>query len=148
MSTVFDNIITSTWPGHFVWVDNVCVTFTTIEPTLPGRVLMVPRAAYGAWTDAPSDVIAHLMTMAHTIGLAQKAVFGVPRIDLAIMGFEVPHIHLHVIPLHGETDILLSKVTPASGEGPGGAITTLRETSLFAGRGRHVPPSMKSAALA
>ena len=79
MSTIFDNIITGVWPGRFVWADDLCVAFATIEPTSPGHVLVVPRTAYEAWTDAPSDVAAHLMTVARTIGLAQKAAFGVPR---------------------------------------------------------------------
>ena len=114
MSTIFDNIITGVWPGRFVWADDLCVAFATIEPTSPGHVLVVPRTAYDAWTDAPSDVAAHLMTVARTIGLAQKAAFGVPRAGLAIAGFEVPHTHLHVIPLRDETDILLSKAAPAT----------------------------------
>ena len=84
MSTIFDNIITGVWPGRFVWADDVCVAFATIEPTSPGHVLVVPRTAYDAWTDAPSDVAAHLMTVARTIGLAQKAAFGVPRAGRAI----------------------------------------------------------------
>lgn len=147
MSTIFDNIITGVWPGRFVWADDLCVAFATIEPTSPGHVLVVPRTAYEAWTDAPSDIAAHLMTVARTIGLAQKAAFGVPRAGLAIAGFEVPHTHLHVIPLRDETDILLSKAAPASDEELDTAITALREALLAAGHGRHVPVSMGSAAL-
>ena len=105
MSTVFDNIITGVWPGRFVWADDVCVAFATIEPTSPGHVLVVPRTAYDAWTDAPSDVAAHLMTVARTIGLAQKAAFGVPRAGLAIAGFEVPHTHIHVFGANGMDEI-------------------------------------------
>ena len=91
MSTIFDNIITGVWPGRFVWADDLCVAFATIEPTSPGHVLVVPRCPYEAWTDAPSDVAAHLMKVARAIGVAQKAAFGVPRAGLAIAGFEVPH---------------------------------------------------------
>ena len=41
MSTVFENIISGVWPGRFVWADDLCVAFATIEPTSPGHVLVV-----------------------------------------------------------------------------------------------------------
>ena len=147
MSTVFENIISGTWSGRFVWADDLCVAFATIEPTSPGHVLVVPRTPYESWTDAPSDVAAHLMKVARAIGLAQKSAFGVARSGLVIAGFEVPHTHLHVIPLRDESDVLLSKAAPASDEDLDAAITMLREALLAAGHGAHVPSSMKSAAL-
>ena len=148
MSTIFENIITGIWPGRFVWADDLCVAFATIEPTSPGHVLVVPRTPYEAWTDAPSDVAAHLMKVARAIGLAQKSAFGVARAGLVIAGFEVPHTHLHVIPLRDESDVLLSNAAPASDEDLDSAITTLREALLAAGHAAHVPPSMTSALLA
>lgn len=148
MSTVFENIISGAWSGRFVWADDLCVAFATIEPTSPGHVLVVPRTPYEAWTDAPSDVAAHLMKVARAIGLAQKSAFGVARAGLVIAGFEVPHTHLHVIPLRDESDVLLSNAAPASDEDLDSAITALREALLSAGHGRHVPPSMGSASLA
>ena len=148
MSTVFENIISGVWPGRFVWADDLCVAFATIETTSPGHVLVVPRCPYEAWTDAPSDVAAHLMKVARAIGLAQKAAFGVPRAGLAIAGFEVPHTHLHVIPLRDETDILLSKATPASDKDLDATMAALREALLAAGHKAHVPATMNSPALA
>ena len=147
MSTVFENIMSGVWPGRFVWADDLCVAFATIEPTSPGHVLVVPRRPYEAWTDAPSDVAAHLMTVARTIGIAQKAAFGVPRVGFVIAGFDVPHTHLHVIAARDETDVLLSKAAPASEEELDSAMSALRGALLAAGHGAHVPPSMSSAAL-
>lgn len=43
MATVFENIISGVWAGRFVWTDDECVAFATIEPTSPGHVLVVPR---------------------------------------------------------------------------------------------------------
>ena len=148
MSTVFEKIISGEWSGRFVWADDLCVAFATIEPTSPGHVLVVPRCPYEAWTDAPSDVAAHLMKVARAIGVAQKAAFGVPRAGLAIAGFEVPHTHLHVIPLRDETDILLSKATPASDKDLDATMAALREALLAAGHRAHVPATMSSPALA
>ena len=88
------------------------------------------------------------MKVARAIGLAQKAAFGVPRAGLAIAGFEVPHTHLHVIPLRDETDILLSKATPASDKDLDATMAALREALLAAGHKAHVPATMNSPALA
>lgn len=148
MSTVFENIISGAWAGRFVWADDLCVAFATIEPTSPGHVLVVPRTPYEAWTDTPADVAAHLMTVARTIGLAQKAAFDVPRAGLAIAGFEVPHTHLHVIPLRDETDLALSEAAPASDEELDSTMTALRGALCAAGHTAHVPTDMSSAALA
>ena len=148
MATLFESIIAGDVPGRFVWADDQCVAFATIEPTSPGHVLVVPRSPYPKWTDAPAPVAAHLASVAQAIGAAQEDAFGVPRAGMAIAGFDVPHLHLHVIPLRDETDILLSKAAPASDEELDSAITALREALLSAGHGRHVPPSMGSSALA
>ena len=147
MATLFESIIAGDVPGRFVWADDQCVAVATIEPTSPGHVLVVPRCPYPKWTDAPAPVAAHLASVAQTIGAAQEDAFGVPRAGMAIAGFDVPHLHLHVIPLRDETDILLSKAAPATDEELDNAITTLREALLAAGHGAHVPPSMGSAAL-
>lgn len=147
MATVFEKIISGEWSGRFCWADDVCVVFATIEPTAPGHVLVVPRDPYEKWTDAPSDVAAHLMKVARTIGRAQETAFGVPRAGLVIAGFEVPHTHLHVIPMRTEADVLLSNAAPASDEDLDAAMTALRETLLALGHGAHVPPAMGSAAL-
>ena len=114
MATLFESIIAGDVPGRFVWADDQCVAFATIEPTSPGHVLVVPRSPYPKWTDAPAPVAAHLASVAQAIGAAQEDAFGVPRAGMAIAGFDVPHLHLHVIPLRDETDILLSKAAPAS----------------------------------
>ena len=60
MSTIFTKIIAGEIPGRFVWADEVCVAFATIEPHTDGHVLVVPRAEVDSYVDAPDDVVAHL----------------------------------------------------------------------------------------
>lgn len=144
MTTVFENIISGVWAGRFVWTDDECVAFATIEPTSPGHVLVVPRTPYEKWTDAPSNVATHLMKVARIIGIAQEKAFGVPRSGLVIAGFEVPHTHLHVIPLRTEADVLLSNAVKATDEELDKAMTKLRDTLLSQGHGSHVPENMTS----
>ncbi len=148
MATAFENIIAGVWPGRFEWADDVCVAFSTIEPIAPGHVLVVPRHPWAKWTDAPAEAVAHLMTVARTIGVAQERAFGVPRSGLIVAGFEVPHAHIHVVPLRSEADVLLSRARSASEEELDAAARALRAALVEDGQGAHVPAEMGSPALA
>jgi histidine triad (HIT) family protein len=98
MSTVFTKIIEGEFPGTFVWRDDRCVGFMSINPLAAGHVLVVPIDEIDHWVDAPPELAAHLFAVAHTIGTAQRTAFDCERIGLIVAGYEVPHTHVHVIP--------------------------------------------------
>lgn len=98
MTTVFTKIIQGEFPGTFVWRDEQCVGFLSINPMAPGHVLVVPIAEIDHWIDAPAELAAHLFAVARTIGVAQQEAFGCERIGVIVAGYEVPHTHVHVIP--------------------------------------------------
>jgi diadenosine tetraphosphate (Ap4A) HIT family hydrolase len=98
MTTVFTRIIDGEIPGTFVWRDERCVAFLSINPMAPGHTLVVPIEEIDHWIDGPADLVAHLFAVTHTIGLAQRAAFGCERIGVIVAGYEVPHTHVHVIP--------------------------------------------------
>jgi histidine triad (HIT) family protein len=98
LSTVFTKIIDGELPGTFVWRDELCVAFMSINPLAPGHVLVVPIEEVDHWVNASRELAAHLMDVAHTIGLAQDQAFDCERIGLIVAGYEVPHTHVHVIP--------------------------------------------------
>jgi len=106
--TIFTRIIDGELPGHFVWSDDECVVFLSINPVTPGHALVVPRAEIDHWLDLDPELLAHLTVVARTIGLAQMRAFDAPRVGLVIAGLEVPHCHLHVIPMWSEADLHLS----------------------------------------
>ncbi|MGI9646325.1 MAG: HIT family protein [Ilumatobacteraceae bacterium] len=101
MSSIFTRIIDGEIPGRFVWTDDVCVAFLDVRPLNRGHVLVVPREQTDEWTDLDPDSVAHLMRIAHDVGRAQKACLSARRIGLLVAGFEVPHVHIHVIPIDG-----------------------------------------------
>jgi histidine triad (HIT) family protein len=101
MATVFSKIIAGEFPGRFVWKDDQCVAFLSIHPLHRGHVLVVPRAEVDHWIDLEPKLAAHLMQVARTIGEALHTAFRPKRIGLMIAGFEVPHTHLHVVPIDG-----------------------------------------------
>lgn len=100
MPTVFTRIIDGELPGRFVWRDEQCVAFLSINPIRHGHALVVPRAEVDQWTELEPGLAAHLTTVAQLIGRAQQEAFNPRRVGLIIAGFEVPHTHLHVIPTH------------------------------------------------
>jgi histidine triad (HIT) family protein len=108
VTTLFSRIIAGELPGTFVWRDDECVGFLSINPVRPGHVLVVPRAEVDHWIDLPPDSARHLMTVSRTVGRAQQQAFEPARIGLIIAGMEVPHAHLHLIPIRGESDLHLA----------------------------------------
>jgi histidine triad (HIT) family protein len=105
MPTIFTRIIEGELPGTFVWRDDVCVAFMSIAPIRPGHTLVVPRAEVDHWIDLDPDVNAHLMRVAQEVALAQQAAFSPVRVGMIIAGLEVPHTHLHLIPMEGMQDL-------------------------------------------
>ena len=105
MPTIFTRIIDGELPGRFVWRDDDCVAFLSINPLRPGHTLVVPRAEVDHWIDLPVEANAHLMRVAHAIGTAQMEAFHPARVGLIIAGLEVPHVHLHVVPIDSEQDL-------------------------------------------
>lgn len=100
MGTVFTKIIDGDIPGRFVWSDEQCVGFLSINPLGPGHTLVVPRAEIDEWVDADAELTTHLMEVARTVGRAVREVWSPPRVGLMVAGFEVPHLHVHVFPAH------------------------------------------------
>ena len=115
MPTVFTRIIDGDIPGTFVWRDDECVAFLSINPVNAGHTLVVPRAEIDEWTDLGPTLAAHLMTVAQTVGKAVKQAFTPLRVGLLVAGLEVPHTHLHVMPIHaGEHDLHLDRAGTAT----------------------------------
>src|SRR3954470_2492943 len=75
MTTIFTRIIEGELPGRFVWRDDRCVAFLSINPLQPGHTLVVPLAEVDRWTDLEAELAQHLMGVSHTIALAQQEVF-------------------------------------------------------------------------
>jgi diadenosine tetraphosphate (Ap4A) HIT family hydrolase len=97
--TVFSRIISGELPGHFVHRDEKCAAFLSIAPLQPGHTLVVPVEEVDDWTDADRDLLGHLMTVARSVGRAQHRVYRPVKVGLMIAGLEVPHLHLHVLPI-------------------------------------------------
>ncbi|WP_163276128.1 HIT family protein [Cellulomonas iranensis] len=140
MPTLFTRIIDGELPGRLVWSDDRAVVLLTIAPITDGHALVVPRAEVEQLTDAPDDLLAHLTTVAKAVGRAQQAAWGAPRAALLVAGFEIPHLHLHVLPAWDESSLTFAN---ARQDVPGAeldaAAQRLRDALRAAGHGAHVP---------
>ncbi len=98
MATIFTRIIEGDIPGSFVWRDEHCVAFMSINPMAHGHTLVVPIAEIDHWVDASPELVAHLFAVTHRVAQAQREAFAPERVGVIIAGYEVPHTHIHVIP--------------------------------------------------
>lgn len=109
MPTIFTRIIDGELPGRFIWSDDRAVAMMDIRPLHVGHVLVIPREEVDHWVDLDEDLARQLMRVAHHIARAQRAVIPCQRVGLLIAGFEVPHTHVHVIPVDAMGDFDFSR---------------------------------------
>ena len=105
MASVFTEIINGNLPAHAIWRDEECVSFLSINPISNGHCLVVPIDEIDHWVDLPSEKVGHLLEVASIIGQSQMRTFNPSRIGQMIAGFEVPHTHLHVLPINNMADL-------------------------------------------
>ena len=140
MPSIFTRIIEGELPGRFVWRDERCVAFLSIAPLRPGHTLVVPIEEVDHWIDLEPSVAARCFEVAQAIGSAQMAAFSPTRIGLIIAGLEVPHTHLHLIPIDSEGDLSFARADPdPSPDALDAAAEGLREALRAAGHGTSVP---------
>ncbi len=105
MATIFTRIIRGELPARFVWRDDRCVAFLSINPLRPGHTLVVPIAEVDHWLDLEADLAQHLTGVAQTVGKAIQHGFAPTKVGLMIAGLEVPHTHLHLVPINRVHDL-------------------------------------------
>ena len=105
MATIFTKILQHELPGHFVYEDEVCGAFLSIAPLKDGHVLVVPRHEVDHWLDLEGEEVAHCFQVAQNIGKVLMKVFPARKVALMVAGLEVPHAHIHVVPIQSEADL-------------------------------------------
>lgn len=127
MASIFTMIINGEIPGRFVWRDDRVVAFLTIAPLRPGHTLVVPREEIEHWVDLEPDLLAHLTSVSQAIGKAIDEAFHPTKVGMMIAGLEVPHVHLHVVPIDTVHDLDFANAdTDPSPESLDAAATQIR----------------------
>ena len=133
MASIFTRIINGEIPGLIIWRDDTCVAMIDIRPLNRGHVLVIPVTEVDQWTDLPAEVVTHSTGVAHAVGRAQMAVLSPARIGLMVAGFEVPHPHLHVVPLEGMGHLDFAQADPDPDPADLDAVADLLRDALRAG---------------
>jgi histidine triad (HIT) family protein len=119
--SIFSRIIAGEIPGTFVWKDDRAVAFMSIAPMMPGHALVVPRDEIDHWIDLEPELAAHLFAVAQQIGRAQDLEWKPRRIGMLIVGEEVPHTHLHVVPINNPNELTFAHADPSPDDAALGA---------------------------
>lgn len=142
MPSVFTRIIDGELPGRFVWKDATCVGFLSINPITPGHSLVVPRQEVDHWLDLDTDTWQHLSEVSRVVGEGIQRAFSPPRVGQMIAGFEVPHVHLHVLQLRELADLSFERADPDPDPGEmDAAAAAIRAALAELGFGDQVPAS-------
>ena len=118
MSTLFTKIINREIPAYIVAEDEHNVAFLDVYPLVMGHVLCVPKTETDYIFDLPTDQFTSLHLFSQKVAKAMKGVVDCKRIGVAVIGLEVPHTHIHLVPLQTVQDINFSKpkLSPEKGE--------------------------------
>ena len=98
MPTLFTRILNGDIPGTFVYRDDQCAAFLSINPLADGHVLVVPVEEVDHWVDLSPTLSGHLFTVSHRLGIAIQKAFPCERVGMIIAGYEINHCHIHLIP--------------------------------------------------
>jgi len=109
MASLFTRIINGEIPCHKVGEDDRYLAFLDIAPLREGHVLVVPKLEVDRFFDLPPDLLAGMMPFAQEVGKRIQRVVPCDRIGLSVIGLEVPHAHLHLIPLDRMSDMDFSR---------------------------------------
>ena len=117
MASIFSRIIAGEIPAHKVLENDSFFAFLDIMPLAPGHTLVVPKKEVDYLFDLEEDLLAGILPFSRRIAAALEQVFTCERIGVSVIGLEVPHAHVHLIPLRNMDDINFSrpkmKVSPA-----------------------------------
>jgi len=114
MPSIFTRIMDGEIPGRLIWNDDHCVAMVDIRPLNRGHVLVIPRTEVDRWTDLDPATAAHVFEVAHAVAQAQQEVFAPLRVGLMIAGFEVPHTHVHCVPIDSMSDLDFAQADTAA----------------------------------
>jgi histidine triad (HIT) family protein len=109
MPTIFSRIISGEIPCHKIAENETYFAFLDIMPLAPGHVLVVPKIPVDYLFDVDDDILAGMLPFAKRIAHAMEKVIPCERIGVSVIGLEVPHAHIHLIPLRTMDDINFSR---------------------------------------
>ncbi len=107
MASLFSEMIAGDRPGHFVWRDAEVVAVMAPSPVNPGHAIVLPIDEIAHWIDVDPALMQHLTRVAQLMGRAIQTTYSPAKVGLSILGLQVLHTHIHVLPVWSPEDMLL-----------------------------------------
>jgi len=113
MPSIFSRIVAREIPAHILLEDDDFLAFLDIRPIREGHTLVISKAEVPDVFDMPEPLLSGLLPFARPVACAIKDVTGAQRVGMAVIGLEVPHAHIHLVPIDGLYDIDFRRARPA-----------------------------------
>ena len=117
MPSLFSRIVAGEIPCHKIAEDDRFLAFLDIMPLAEGHTLVIPKLEVDRFFDLPDELLSGINVFARDVALQLERAIPCERVGVAVIGLEVPHAHVHLIPLNGVADINFERpklqVTPA-----------------------------------
>ena len=116
--TIFSKIINGEIPAYKIAESDKFIAFLDIEPLVTGHVLVVPKVEVNKIFDVPDDYLAAMLVFAKPIAHAIEKIFDCKRCGISVIGLEVPHAHMHLVPINSANDLNFTrpKLNPTEDE--------------------------------
>ncbi|MBP8790917.1 MAG: HIT family protein, partial [Breznakibacter sp.] len=108
MATIFTKIVHGEIPSYKIAEDERYYAFLDINPLAKGHTLVIPKQEIDYIFDLDAELLGGMMVFAQKVAKALKLTVPCNRVGVAVLGLEVPHAHIHLIPLNRESDINFS----------------------------------------
>lgn len=109
MPSIFSKIIAGEIPSYKVAEDDQFFAFLDIRPLAKGHTLVIPKKEVDYIFDLDSELLGEMMKFSQSVGLAIEKVVPCKRMGMAVLGLEVPHAHIHLVPINSVYDIDFKK---------------------------------------
>ena len=116
MPSIFTRIINREIPAHILREDDEYLAFLDVRPIRPGHSLGIPKQEIDDVFDLPDELLSGLLVFARPVANAIRETSGAQRVGMAVLGIEVPHAHVHLVPIDGLGDLDFRKAQPADDE--------------------------------
>jgi histidine triad (HIT) family protein len=114
--TIFSKIIAGEIPSYKIAEDDKFYAFLDIFPLREGHVLVVPKTETDKLFDLPDEYLGEMLLFAKPIAHAIEKVFDCNRCGISVVGLEVPHAHIHLIPINSANDLNFTQPKPKASE--------------------------------
>jgi histidine triad (HIT) family protein len=116
MPSIFTRIIEREVPAHILCEDDDFLAFLDVRPIREGHTLVIPKAEIPDVFDLPESLLSGVLPFARPVAQAIQEVTQATRIGMAVIGLEVPHAHVHLVPIDGLHDLDFRRASPVEDE--------------------------------